>query len=168
MSHLYDLLPDPSYQTGIWVVLMISFAKLFSMIFGCGTAIITNAPFYKISLFFSIAMAFSVILLNYLWIPLFGIQGAAWATLVVVVFFTIVKIGYLFYQLKITPFSINMLKVALLILFMTGVGLSIDIEGHPLMLIFLKSLMVGVVYGVAVYVLRLSDSLARLGNRLIR
>jgi hypothetical protein len=61
-----------------------------------------------------------------------------------------------------------MLKVALLILFMTGVGLSIDIEGHPLMLIFLKSLMVGVVYGVAVYVLRLSDSLARLGNRLIR
>jgi len=168
MGHLYELIPDPSYQTGIWVVLMISFAKLFSMIFGCGTAIITNAPFYKISLFFSIAMAFSVILLNYLWIPRFGIHGAALATLVVVVFFTIVKIGYLFYQLKITPFSINMLKVALLILFMTWVGLSIDIEGHPLVLIFLNSLIISLVYGLAVYVLRLSDSLARLGNRLIR
>lgn len=166
MEHLYELLPNSTYQSGIWVVLLISFAKLFSMIFGCGTAIISNASFYKISLFFSILMALSVVVLNYLLIPRFGINGAAWATMIVVVTFTSVKILYLYNKIKVSPFSINMLKAAIVLFVIMAVGMRLDIEGNPLLLIFLKSIAIGFLYLTLVFVFRISDDFIRLGKLL--
>lgn len=168
IDHLYELLPNTTYQSGIWVVLVISFAKLFSMTFGCGTAIIANASFYRISLVFAIAMALMVVLLNYLWIPRYGIDGAAWATLVVVVVFTLVKIIYLYNKLNMVPFSYNMLKVSLLLTVLMALGIYLDVDGHPLLLMALKSIAITFIYSLAVYGLRLSDDIIRLGNRFFR
>ena len=51
--------------------------------FCCGSAIISNSSFYQITLVFSILMALGVTHLT-LWIPVYGIDGAALATLVVI------------------------------------------------------------------------------------
>jgi O-antigen/teichoic acid export membrane protein len=164
MEHLYELLPNTTYQTGIRVVLLISFAKLFSMIFGCGTAIIANASFYRVSLLFSVLMAVSVVGFNYWLIPLYGIDGAAWATLIVVVVFTIFKIVYLYNKIKVIPFSINMLKAALLLALIFATGAHVDLEGSPLLLMVLKTVTVGFLYIGFVFLFRISDDLTRFGN----
>ena len=72
----YELMDNPSYGTAVWVVLMISLSKLILMSFGCGPAILATSKFYKITLPFSIGMAFSVYFLNDYFIDLMGINGA--------------------------------------------------------------------------------------------
>ena len=68
--------------------MIISFAKLIQMSFGCGPAILaTSTFFYKITLPFSISMAISVYFLNDYLIDLYGINGAAISTLIVLIFF---------------------------------------------------------------------------------
>ena len=65
---------------------MISISKLILMSFGCGPAILATSKFYKITLPFSILMAFSVYYLNDILIDIYGINGAALSTLIVVLF----------------------------------------------------------------------------------
>ena len=107
---LFSLLPNEGYQKATFVVLYISLAKLISMILGCGGAIISNSSFYQISLVFSVVMALGVSILNMLWIPLYGIDGAALATLVVVGLSIAIKIIYLQFKIKAHPLSWNLLK----------------------------------------------------------
>ena len=91
ISPFYDLMSEKAYANGIWVVLMISVSKLILMSFGCGPAILATSKFYKITLPFSILMAVSVYYLNDIFIDIYGINGAALSTLIVVLFFTGLK-----------------------------------------------------------------------------
>jgi O-antigen/teichoic acid export membrane protein len=165
---LFGLLPDVGYRSATLVVLYISLAKMITMIFGCGSAIISNSSFYRISLVFSIGMALGVALLNSYWIPRYGIDGAALATLVVVLSSIGVKIMYLFYTIKIHPFSWNMFTSLLV---MTGLYFcckQLSFSGHPIVQIALLSTVVSVVYFVLVVRLKLSEDLLRLGKRLMK
>ncbi|MCH1385462.1 MAG: polysaccharide biosynthesis C-terminal domain-containing protein, partial [Flavobacteriaceae bacterium] len=165
---LFGLLPDVGYRSATLVVLYISLAKMITMIFGCGSAIISNSSFYRISLVFSIGMALGVALLNSYWIPRYGIDGAALATLVVVLSSIGVKIMYLFYTIKIHPFSWNMFTSLLV---MTGIYFcckQLSFSGHPIVQIALLSTVVSVVYFVLVVRLKLSEDLLRLGKRLMK
>ncbi|MBT7554172.1 MAG: oligosaccharide flippase family protein, partial [Flavobacteriaceae bacterium] len=101
ISSFYLLMNNDLYSDGIWVVLIISLAKLIQMSFGCGPAILATSSFYKITLPFSIAMAISVYFLNDILIDIYGINGAAISTLIVLFSFTILKVFYINYKLNI-------------------------------------------------------------------
>ena len=94
---------------------MISISKLILMSFGCGPAILATAKFYKITLPFSIFMAISVYFLNDVLIDIYSINGAALSTLIVVAIFTLVKVIYIKFKLKIMPYSIHSIKVLAII-----------------------------------------------------
>ena len=100
----YKLMNNEFYSDAILVVLIISIAKLIQMSFGCGPAILATSSFYKITLPFSISMAISVYFLNDYLIDLYGINGAAISTLIVLFLFTILKVLYINFKLKIHIF----------------------------------------------------------------
>ena len=160
----YELMDNPSYGTAVWVVLMISLSKLILMSFGCGPAILATSKFYKITLPFSIGMAFSVYFLNDYLIDLMGINGAALSTLIVVTFFTFLKIIYIKSKLNLSPFSFNSVKTLLIIgsLFLIFENISFPFNG--ISLIIINSLIIGLVYTLVVYYSNLSGTL----NRFIR
>ncbi|MDB4595769.1 oligosaccharide flippase family protein, partial [Flavobacteriaceae bacterium] len=91
IDSFYMLLNNQEYSDASLVVLIISSAKLIQMSFGCGPAILATSKFYKITLPFSIAMAVSVYFLNDYLIDLYGINGAAISTFIVLLIFTVLK-----------------------------------------------------------------------------
>ena len=111
----YELMNNQFYADAIWVVLIISIAKLIQMSFGCGPAILATSSFYKITLPFSISMAISVYFLNDYLIDLYGINGAAISTLIVLFLFTVLKVLYINFKLKIQPYNLNTIKIIVLI-----------------------------------------------------
>ena len=163
---LFSLLPNEGYQKATFVVLYISLAKLISMIFGCGGAIISNSSFYQISLVFSVVMALGVSILNILWIPLYGIDGAALATLVVVGLSIAVKIMYLQFKIKAHPLSWNLLKALVVVGILYTLFQYIDWTLSPIIQIILTSAMVSCSYFLIVAQLKLSDDLLRLVKRI--
>ena len=163
---LFSLLPNVGYQKATLVVLYISLAKLITMMFGCGGAIISNSSFYQISLVFSVVMALGVSILNMVWIPLYGIDGAALATLVVVGLSIAVKIMYLQFKIKAHPLSWNLLKALVAVGTLYTIFQYIDWTLSPIIQIVLTSAMVSGLYFLIVAKFKLSYDLLRLVKRI--
>ena len=166
IESLFALLPKVGYQNANLVVFYISLAKLITMMFGCGGAIISNSSFYHISLVFSILMALGVSLLNIVWIPLYGIDGAALATLVVVGLSIAVKITYLQLKINVHPLSSNLFKALFAIGILYILFQYFDWTFSPLVQIILTSGLVSIFYFLIVVQFKLSDDLLRLVKRI--
>lgn len=150
ISDLYELINKPQFTKGIWIVLIISVAKLMELALGTANAILVNSKYYKIFFYLSLAMAISVILLNKWLIKTIGINGAALATLIVVIVYSIYKIVYIKSKLRIQPFSLKTIKLLLIIFGMFALFYFWNFSFNPLINIALKSLIVVVLYLILV------------------
>ena len=164
----YELMNNQFYADAIWVVLIISIAKLIQMSFGCGPAILATSSFYKITLPFSISMAISVYFLNDYLIDLYGINGAAISTLIVLLLFTVLKVLYINFKLKIQPYNLNTIKIIVLILVLYFTLNSLKLNLYPLFNIIIKSVLISVSYIYLVYFLKLSKTINSTLNSLIK
>jgi O-antigen/teichoic acid export membrane protein len=145
VAQLYTLIDD-KYAQGIWVVLMISTAKLYHMFLGNNGAIISNSKYYKILLPYALAVALSVVLLNYWLIDLIGINGAGLATLIVILIYNTIKIWYVKRKFGILPFTDKTLTLLVMLLVFFSLFYFWEFPFHPIVNIFLKSLLLGVLY----------------------
>ena len=164
----YKLMNNQFYADAIWVVLIISIAKLIQMSFGCGPAILATSSFYKITLPFSISMAISVYFLNDYLIDLYGINGAAISTLIVLFLFTVLKVLYINFKLKIQPYNLNTIKIMVLISVLYFTLNSLKLNLYPLFNIIVKSVLISASYISLVYFLKLSKTINSNLNSLIK
>lgn len=163
---LYKMIPE-KYSGGVLVVLMISFAKLSIMFLGNNGAIISNSKYYRILLPYGIFMALSVYFLNLWLIDLIGINGAALSTLLVVVFFNIIKIWYVKVKFNMTPFTSKTILLVSILVAIYGVFYFVNFEFHPVINILLKSLLITVLYLIVVSKLRISEDINKVLQRII-
>ena len=164
IDSFYLLLNNQFYSNASLVVLIISSAKLIQMSFGCGPAILATSTFYRITLPFSISMAISVYLLNDYLIDLYGINGAAISTFIVLLIFTIIKILYLVFKIKIQPYSLNSLKILFSIFIVYLINYFINIDYNPLLDIFIRSVGIIVLYLIMIYLFGISQKIKNLIN----
>ena len=164
IDSFYLLLNNQFYSNASLVVLIISSAKLIQMSFGCGPAILATSTFYRITLPFSITMAISVYLLNDYLIDLYGINGAAISTFIVLLIFTILKILYIVFKIKIQPYSLNSLKILFSIFIVYLINYFINLDYSPLLDIFIRSVGIIVLYLIMIYLFGISQKLKNLIN----
>ena len=164
IDSFYLLLNNQFYSNASIVVLIISSAKLIQMSFGCGPAILATSTFYRITLPFSISMAISVYLLNDYLIDLYGINGAAISTFIVLLIFTILKILYIVFKIKIQPYSLNSLKILFSIFIVYLINYFINLDYNPLLNIFIRSVGITILYLIMIYFFGISQKLKNLLN----
>ena len=164
IDSFYLLLNNQFYSNASLVVLIISSAKLIQMSFGCGPAILATSTFYRITLPFSISMAISVYLLNDYLIDLYGINGAAISTFIVLLIFTILKILYIVFKIKIQPYSLNSLKILFSIFIVYLINYFINLDYNPLLNIFIRSVGITILYLIMIYFFGISQKLKNFLN----
>ena len=164
IDSFYMLLNNQEYSNASLVVLIISSAKLIQMSFGCGPAILATSKFYKITLPFSIAMAVSVYFLNDYLIDLYGINGAAISTFIVLLIFTVLKIIYIRYKVKLQPFNFNSIKIFISILLIYFFNSYINLELSPLIEIIIRSIIILITYVLIIYFFGVSKKMKDLLN----
>ena len=164
IDSFYMLLNNQEYSDASLVVLIISSAKLIQMSFGCGPAILATSKFYKITLPFSIAMAVSVYFLNDYLIDLYGINGAAISTFIVLLIFTVLKIIYIRYKVKLQPFNFNSIKILTSILLIYFFNSYINLELSPLIEIIIRSVIILMTYVIIIYFFGVSKKMKDLLN----
>ncbi len=165
VKDLYVFMDKPEYAVGVWIVLMLSIAELYKLVLGTNGAILTNSKFYRMFFYFSLAMALSVILLNKWLIHELGIDGAALATLIVVLVFSTFKILYVQRKLKMHPFSEKTIKVLVLIGILYASFYFLDFGLHSILNIGLKSILITILYIIIIYKLNISEEVNNLLNR---
>lgn len=112
LDALYYFIPNREiYEAGKYVVVLIGFGKLLDVVFSVNGEILVFSNHYRFNLIATIGMSIMIVALNYLLIPLYGIEGAALASVAVMFLFNLVKYLFLKIKLGFDPFSKETLKI---------------------------------------------------------
>jgi O-antigen/teichoic acid export membrane protein len=115
INQLYHIIPE-EFSGGLFVVFIISLSKLYDSLLGSNNAILFNSDYYRMVLVLGVALVILMVLLNMVFIPKLGINGAGLATFLAVFLYNSVKLYFVYRKFKIFPFTRFTLKIAGLIL----------------------------------------------------
>ncbi len=164
----YKLINQPGYASAFSVVIIISLGKFFSMSMGCLNNIISNSKYYPYVFWFSVSSAVLAVLLNYYLISAYGIMGAAFATLIVILFINSCKLILIYYAFNIHPFNRKSLSIIGSIFLIYGMVYSIPSIGSPILAILLRSLAILILFLVPFYFFKWSSEIAAVLKRFSR
>lgn len=167
INQLYLLIPD-EYTGGLLVVILISIAKLSDNVIGNNNAILFNSDYYRVVLALGVLLAIMVVVFNAILIPVYGINGAAFATFMSVIVYNIAKVTFVYYKFKMSPFCVNTLKTLLLIIVLISIFYFWEFSFHPIINIGLKSILIGLCYGLIVYKINLSQDITVILNKFLK
>ncbi|MCI9845015.1 polysaccharide biosynthesis C-terminal domain-containing protein [Flavobacterium pectinovorum] len=167
INQLYEIVPD-EYRGGIPVVFMIGLSKYFDLILGNNNAIIFNTKYYKTVLFLGLGLVVLTFILNVIFIPLYGIMGSAFATLLSITFYSLAKLLFVVKKLHLYPFTKqNLYSLAVT----TALFLAFyfwDFPIYPLIGIALKSILVTILYLYLNYKFNISPDINQVIDGVLR
>lgn len=159
IKELYFFIPD--YKSGISVVFMIGLSKFYDVLLGNNNSIIVNTKYYRTVLLFGIFTVILMVILNMIFIPMYGIEGAAFATLLTIIFYNTVKLFYVIVKLNLNPFTIKTVHSFGLLITCFLLFYFWDFQFHPIINILLKSGLITVFYLFANYKFNISQDFNR-------
>lgn len=145
IKEMYHLIPK-DYSGGIWVVFMIGLSKFYDVLLGNNNSIIVNTKYYRTVLLFGVATVVLMIVLNMIFIPLYGIEGAAFATLITVACYNTVKLFFVVKKMDLFPFTSKTLYSLLIIALCFVLFYYWDFPFHSIVNILLKSILLSALY----------------------
>ncbi|GAA4071038.1 flippase [Flavobacterium cheonanense] len=167
IKELYKIIPD-EYSGGIWVVFMIGLCKFYDVLLGNNNAIIVNTKYYRTVLLFGIMTVVLMIVLNMIFIPLYGIEGSAFATLLTIIIYNTIKLFYVIKKMNLYPFTIKTaysfgILIACFLLFFFW-----EFPFHAIINIGLKSILISVFYWFLNYKLEISEEVNQVMNSILK
>lgn len=100
-----------TYAAGRYVILFMALAGVVEMATGLNGMIIATSKYYRYQSMFIFFLLLLVIVTNYIFIPRFGITGAALASLLSVIIYNAVRAGFLYMKFRMQPFNYRFLIV---------------------------------------------------------
>lgn len=163
MENLYSLLP-PEYATGGIVIMIIGLGHLFDMVNGVNGQVIISSRYYKFDFYAAMVLVIVSVMLNLLLIPKYGMMGAATATAASLLVYNTIKTIYVWFRLKIQPFSFRHIGVLLSALGVYFLSLQIPFAGQVYLDIILRSTFITLLFGSAILIFNLSSEVRELAR----
>ena len=168
LDSIFSLIPRSEiYSLGSMVVLIVGAGKLIDMAAGLNGEIIIMSRYFKVNVYLIIGLAFFTVGANYILIPVYGLSGAAIGSAFALLFFNLAKFIFLHSKLKLQPFSANTIKVILLGAVILLIGLWLPQLDNVYYDIFYRSIIVSVIYVIAIYLLKTSTDINQLIDKII-
>ncbi len=156
------------YRTGKWVILFIGLARVIDMSMGINTEILATSKYYKWDLPLKILLIVLSIILNFYWIPIWGINGAALATLAAFVIYNILRAILLWQMFKFIPFTFGQLKCLIIALLTFGLVFYLPSIDHFIIDIIFKSMLISILYGGGMVYFKVSEDINQAINNILQ
>ncbi|MFT7611299.1 MAG: O-antigen/teichoic acid export membrane protein [Parvicellaceae bacterium] len=104
IDNVFKIFPD-GFEIGKYVFLFLGLGSLMQSVLGTNGPIISNSPYYWIGGIAVPVLAILVIVTNLIFIPLYGIEGAAFATAGSRFVYSVLVYLFLFFKYKMQPIS---------------------------------------------------------------
>ena len=147
IDYLFMIMPKGDfYSAGKTIILILGIAKMVDMISSCNTSIISYSSSYKFNLLSIMFLLIATVTLNLLFIPRYGILGAAMATLISVSSFNAIQTFFVYRTIKLVPFHRKLILPVLTCISLVAfsyLGVSIN---NPFVGILLNSSAIGLIY----------------------
>lgn len=160
LDNLYHFLPEKYHViTGVVAVLFIG--RLFDMATGINGEIILYSKYFRFNLFAGVGLFAMCILTNYVFIPPYGILGAAIGTSLSLTVFNIVRTAFVYFRFGFLPFTSGMAKAMLIGIVTMAVIMALPAIPNVYGNIFVKSAVVGILFPGLVLIFKVSDDINR-------
>lgn len=163
LTSIFKLVPNNEvYIQGITVVNIIGLGKLLDMTFSLNGEIIVMSKYFRFNVVSLIVLAILAVLLNQLLIPLYGINGAAWASAIAIALYNAVKMIFVWVKLGVQPFTgknLLMLAIAATVL---AAGVYFPTFSHVFTDIILRSAFITILFFVFVIFFKVSPDVNEL------
>ena len=113
----FDMLPNgDKYASGKWVFFLLGIAKLVNSSLNIGVTVLSYSKWYYLQLVFTAILTASAIILNNTLIPILGMTGAAWSSIISFSIYYMLLLALIMWKTKISPFSWKELVVIAIII----------------------------------------------------
>lgn len=117
IDDIFFLIPKgETYGEGKYVVLFLALTKVFDIATGLNSEIILYSKYFKWGTLFIVASAILSVLLNLWLIPLYGFLGAAIATALTTLFYSVGRMTFVWLKFGVMPFTFRTLQVFLILM----------------------------------------------------
>jgi len=164
--NIFKILPS-QYAGGEWVIVLIALSNLIVASTGVSVQIIGTSHKFKILTYSSIILVALSAVFYMIFIPLWGIIGAAFVSLLSVSFASILRIFYLNQNMKLFPYRITHLKCLAIGLLAFAIGKVLPIQDNFLIDLIFRCSAISVVYIGLCYWFDISTEMTTIGNKLI-
>lgn len=167
VNQLYQLIPE-EYELSIMVILLISLVKLYDNFLGNNNSILFNSDYYRLVLVVGVFLAILAFVLNLIFIPAFGIEGAAIASFLAFAVYNSSKLYLVYKKFGLLPFSPKTWQIfTITLLFVAGFYFW-EISLHPVLGIGIKAVLTTVLFVWVAYRLNFSDETRSLINQYLK
>lgn len=159
------LLLPVKFRTGTWVILFIGLSKIFQLFAGISGSYIVYSKHYRYNLRLNLILLGLSVFTNFIGIWSYGINGAAAATALSILLYSVMKLSFVYRKFHCHPVSKELLKLVLLQLICVAIFMSIpDFVTQPLIQITIKSVIFTAVYYLGVRFLKIAPELNSLSS----
>ncbi len=156
IHNVFVILPE-EYEAGKYVIFFMMLAKLFEMSTGVANLIIATSKYYRYQTYLISALVVFVIITNLIFIPRYGIVGAAIASAFCAFIYNFLRYLFLHIRFKMQPFN----SKTLLLIFI-GIGtylmsLLIPIFSNFIIDIIVRSSLITILFGLLILSIRVSE-----------
>jgi O-antigen/teichoic acid export membrane protein len=115
IDNFYEIQRE-EYRQGKFVLFLLGSSRVISMLFGLAGPIIHISKYYRFDTVTSISLAVLTVITNYIAIPLYGIEGAAFATMTSLSLFYFIRYLFVKQKIGIQPFTRDTAVVAIILI----------------------------------------------------
>lgn len=160
LDNAVRILPE-GYEDVKPLVLILMIGKLIDMATGLNNELISISKYYKFNFRAAAFLLVMVIVLDRIYVPIYGMYAAAWVATVSLAAFNIMKLVFLYIKMKLHPFTA---KTGLIII--AGIvaaipGFIIPYIYNPFIDTILRSIVIAVVYVMMLLWLKPSNDLSQ-------
>ena len=163
LNDLFDFIPKgAAFQAGFWVVIGVCFSKLSSMICSFSGEIINFSPLYRFNLFFQVIAAITLLVLNYFFISIWGLNGAVVSYLIANLCQLLLQVSFIRYHFGIHPFAKSHLPLLTIGVVVTLIACFFQAGMHPVINIAIRSILTGLIFVFLIYRFRISADINKI------
>ncbi|MFT6335920.1 MAG: O-antigen/teichoic acid export membrane protein [Halioglobus sp.] len=163
IDDLFLLMPNgEKYAVGKYVIIILGIGKLFDLATGTNSEIIAYSKFFRFNFYAVLVLAILNVVNNFIFIPIYQINGAALATASSLLIFNLCKSAYVYYKIGLQPFSLDTLKVLIIGSLVYVLAMNIAPINIPLLDIVIRSTVIGITFIGSIIYFNISEDLTSL------
>lgn len=167
LHNIFKIL-GPEYIGGEWVIILIALSNLIVASTGVSVQIIGTSHKYKIQTYSMGVLLVLVVIFYMIFIPLWGMTGAALGSLLSVASASLFRVFYLHRNMKLFPYRLVHLKCVAIGLLAFVVGKTIPLFDFYLIDLIIRCLIISIVYIGLSYLFNISADLNLIADKLLR
>ena len=145
LDNVVTILPD-NYSTIKPIVLILMIGRMIDMATGFNSEVTSISKHYKFNFRISVLLLVMLVAFCYWLIPQYGDFGAAWATTIALALFNIAKMFFLWWKMKLQPFTKNSLLVVVAGMIAFAAGYWFPYILNPVADAIIRSLVIVIAY----------------------